>query len=110
LPHQTEILRSAFVVAKYRSSPIRVDPACLVEDSKFVGVVHRATPNELCDQRGLSCMAASRDDDGPPSPPNHTRMYEEHLTRAVRHCAVDVLTEPLKCALFGLVSATVYPV
>jgi hypothetical protein len=52
-------------------------------------------------------MAASRDDDGLPSPPNHARMYEEHLTRALRHRAVDVVTEPLKCALFRLFSAKV---
>jgi hypothetical protein len=84
-----------------------VDPACLVKNSKFVGVVHCATPNELGDQRGLSRMAASRDDDGLPSPPDHARMYEEHLTRSLRHRAVDVVAEPLKYALFGLFSANV---
>ena len=66
--------QSVRYLGQYRSSPIGVDPACLMENSKLVAVVHRATPNELGDQRGLSCMAASRDDDGPPSPPDHTRM------------------------------------
>jgi hypothetical protein len=37
-------------------------------------------------------------------------MYEEHLTRALRHGAVDVLTEPSERALFALVSVKVYPV
>ena len=37
-------------------------------------------------------------------------MHEEHLTRVLHHCAVDVMTEPLERALFGLVSAKVYPV
>src|SRR3954451_19613124 len=58
----------------------------------------------------MSRRSQARDDDGPPSPPDHTRMHEEHLRRALRHCTVDVQTEPLERALFGLVTAKVYPV
>lgn len=76
-------------------SPVRMDPAPLVEHGEAVGVVDRAAPDHLGHQCRDLGGTLPRDDDGQAPPADDAGVDEHRLRGTAGHGRIDVLGQPV---------------